>query len=251
MGGGSRSCLRVSASACFGCAASKKRNMCDSDGLTVEPRRRVIVCLGQSLLEDGRVPPVLQRRVAHAAEVYRRLSREEGGACIFVTGADMAGDGTLTPEGEVMAQLLQGEHGMNAADIDKDVEAFDTIANATMAIAAIRKRGATEAVLVTSDFHAPRAAFLFKTVFNATDLVLTMDPAPSRLDAGPIRPEGVRPREINARNMLERLEHETMLMQQHMVKWLQQEGYVSNQEDFDEALAGLTRLAAESMVESQ
>merc|ERR1719215_1218881 len=102
------------------------------------------------------MPPVLQSRIAHAAAVYRRLSQEEGGVCIYVSGADTAGDGALEAEGDAMAHQLQREHGIDKSDIDKDVQACNTIGNAVYAIPFIRRRAAKEIVLVTSDFHAPR-----------------------------------------------------------------------------------------------
>ena len=134
-------------------------DMCEFESVMVEPRRRVVVCIGQSLFADGCIPPMLQTSLAHAAGIYRRLSQEEGGACIFVSGADVAGDGALQPEGDAMAHHLQSEQGIVSSEIDIDVKAWNTSENAANAIAQIRKRAAQEVVLVTSDFHAPRAAF--------------------------------------------------------------------------------------------
>ena len=144
---------------------------------------------------------------------------------MYVSGADLAGGGRLTPEGEVMAQLLQREHGVAAADIDKDVEARTTMGNAKMAFAPIRRRGAAEVILVTSDFHCPRAKFIFRTVFRAGDaaeLVLTVEPASSELERAPIRshlPEDMRQLEC--------------------------EGFPSHPADVEEAAASLMQLARE------
>ena len=219
--------------------------MATGNASTVEPRRRLIACLGQALLQDGGVPPSLEKRVRHAAEVYRRLSKEQGGASLYVSGADVAGGGRLTPEGEVMAQLLQREHGVAAADIDKDVEARTTMGNAKMALAPIRRRGAAEVILVTSDFHCPRAKFIFRTVFRAGDaaeLVLTVEPASSELERAPIRSH--LPEDINDWSCFERISHEASRLEPDM-RQLECEGFPSHPADVEEAAASLMQLARE------
>lgn len=189
---------------------------------SVSHKRHVVICLGQSLLDGGRVPAALEHRLAHACAVYKRLSAEEGGAYLYVSGADVAGRGRYKPEGHVMFENLQ-QQGVDAGDIDVDTSAFNTIENFANAIASIRARNAVATTLVTSDFHSPRAEYIAKTVFaarGAQDVKLMVDPAPSGLAAGAIRPR--LPREINDYNLLERIEHETQLMKRRMVHWLLQ-----------------------------
>jgi len=205
----------------------------------------VVICLGQSLLEGGRVPVILELRVAHAVAVYRRLASKAGGASLYVSGNDVAGRGRFKPEGRVMFELLQRQ-GVDAEHIDVDTEAFNTIENALNALAPIRKRGAVAVTLVTSDFHSPRAEYIFKTVFaskGVEDLVFSVDPAASGLDGGALRPRRERPEEINDWNFLERVEHEFSLMQSRMVPWLQQYRCTSRQSDVDQALSSLKQLA--------
>lgn len=205
----------------------------------------MIICLGQSLLDGGRVPHALALRVEHAAGVYQKLAAMPSGASLYVSGADVKGRGMLQPEGQVMLGLLQNL-GVDEADIDVDVEALNTIENARNAIVPMRRRGASIATLVTSDFHMPRAAYIFKTVFaaEALDIEVTMDPAPSGLGTGAPR-SGRRPSEINEWNFLERVQHETDLMQKRMVSWLLQYGYRSDPAAVDEVFQGLRNLAVE------
>jgi len=209
----------------------------------VSLRRHAVICLGHSLMDGGRVPKLLELRVAHAAALFNRLSSQPGGACLYVSGADVKGRGKLKSEGQVMFELLQ-QQGIHKADIDVDTQAFNTVENAKNAIAPLRARGVEEAVLVTSDFHSPRAHYIFKTVFageGIVDIAMTVDPAPSGLAAGAARPNP--PNEINDWNFFERIEHETALLERQMVSWLDSYGYKSCKSDFDEALSLLRDLA--------
>lgn len=213
----------------------------------------VVVCLGQSLLDGGRVPAALDLRVKHAAEVYQRLA-STGSASLYVSGNDVKGRGTLPPEGHVMSELLQ-RRGINAGDIDVDREANNTIENARNAIAYLRARGATGVTLVTSDFHSPRSAYIFRTVFSSElaefeEMSFSVDPAPSGLAEGPPRPISDRPREINDWNFIERIEHETFLTQTRMRAWLLQYGYQSQQKHIEEASSCLRSLEPTACPES-
>lgn len=214
---------------------------CDDESDRIVPH--MVICLGQSLLNGGCIPPALTLRVEHAAGIYRQLSAMPGAASLYVSGADVKGGGTLQPEGQVMFDLLQ-KIGVDAAGIDVDIEARNTIENAQNAIAPMRRRGAGIVTLVTSDFHMPRATYIFKTVFaaEAPDIQLIVNPAPSGLATGPPR-SGKRPREINDWSFLERVEHEAGLMQERMVPWLQSYGYQSDPEHTGEALRSLDSLS--------
>lgn len=215
----------------------------DTAGSSVPTGHHIVICLGQSLLKGGEVPPALELRVKHAASLHQRLA-SSGMASLYVSGADVAGGGKLTPEGTVMHDLLLRQ-GIAAGDIDVDTEAFNTIENAQNSIKAIQSRGATAVTLVTSDFHMPRAAYIFKTVLAAegfSGLSFAVDPAPSGLAHGALRPQRARPREINNWNLLERLDHETQIMRNRMVAWLQEYGYQSRESHFTQAFDGLRSL---------
>lgn len=211
--------------------------MSTSDKSAAPANHHVVICLGQSLLKNGHVPLALHLRVKHALFVYNRLA-SAGSASLYVSGADVAGRGKLKPEGLIMLELLL-EQGIVAADVDVDTKAFNTIENAQNLIQAIIRRGATAVTLVTSDFHAPRSAYIFKTVLAAEgfhSLCMFVDPAPSGLANGTVRPRQSRPREINEWNFLERIDHETELMQNRMKAWLLEYRYESCETNFERAL---------------
>ncbi|CAE7893132.1 unnamed protein product, partial [Symbiodinium necroappetens] len=77
--------------------------------------------------------------------------------------------------------------GLSPDVLDVDVQAMNTIENAIYAVPLLRDRSIKTAILVTSDFHSARAAFLFQSVFRAHGLNVSLltDPAPSGLESGP------------------------------------------------------------------
>eukprot|EP00927_Polykrikos_kofoidii_P017042 TRINITY_DN17739_c0_g2_i1.p1 TRINITY_DN17739_c0_g2~~TRINITY_DN17739_c0_g2_i1.p1 ORF type:complete len:234 (+),score=34.51 TRINITY_DN17739_c0_g2_i1:68-769(+) len=209
--------------------------------------RYVIACLGQSLLPDGSPPPCLPLRVSCAVGVYKELSAEAT-VSIYVSGADTAGDGAFKTEGEVMLEMLLA-FGVSAQDIDVDVKAQDTLDNALNSLMPIKKRGASHVTLVTSDFHLPRALFIFKSVFavHAPSLVLRGLPAESGLSVGKVRESSSRPFEINDWNWSERVDHEMEIMKGSYVGYLERELSVKpHQGDIDEALRDLEEMATAS-----
>jgi len=196
----------------------------------------MVLCLGQSLLPGGAVPPTLHKRVERAADLHRRFNCR-----VYVSGADVAKCGV--PEGEVMQDLLLAE-GLSPDMLDVDVQAMNTIENAIYAVPLLRARSIKTAILVTSDFHSARAAFLFQSVFRAHGLNVSLltDPAPSGLESGPPRPREDWPKEINNLRLSERLEFERHLLLGKMTP-LEKYGIKSDKQDLEQALANLRAIA--------
>jgi uncharacterized SAM-binding protein YcdF (DUF218 family) len=115
-----------------------------------EARPRVIVVLGFS--DGGRdtIHPVCAVRVARAAELSTRAD-----VVVFSGWARVPG---TRSEAELMAAAWRG----TARELVVDPDARTTVGNAFNALDDIRRVRAREVVVVTSRWHAPRAAAAFR-----------------------------------------------------------------------------------------
>lgn len=118
----------------------------------------VAVVLGQSLRPDGKPPQVLLDRALKAKDLLKegKVSR------IIVTGGDPAGVGTT--EAFEMRKVLVSA-GIPREVIILESQAETTAENAWYALRWI-PRGTGHFYIVTSDFHMPRATYIFQEVFN-------------------------------------------------------------------------------------
>eukprot|EP00435_Cladocopium_sp_Y103_P027985 s1166_g6.t4 len=118
----------------------------------------VAVVLGQSLRPDGKPPQVLLDRALKAKDLLRegKVSR------IIVTGGDPAGVGRT--EAFEMRKVLVNA-GIPQEVIIQESQAETTAENAWYALRWI-PRGTGHFYIVTSDFHMPRATYIFQEVFN-------------------------------------------------------------------------------------
>jgi hypothetical protein len=80
----------------------------------------------------------------------------------------------LSGEAELMREAWRG------ADVELtfDPRARNTAGNAVGVAAAARRLGATEVVLVTSRWHAPRAALLLRAALRGSGITLTTSSPP-------------------------------------------------------------------------
>lgn len=137
----------------------------------VAPRQReVIIVLGQSLNPGGSVPGTLLARVAAAASLWRKR-----GAPLLVTGGDPAKTGTT--EAETMRRLLFERERIPAEAIILEPRAQNTLQNAWEALPLLPE-GCGRVVLVTSDFHMPRSAYVFEAVFAYAGVSLELEQHP-------------------------------------------------------------------------
>lgn len=118
----------------------------------------VAVVLGQSLRPDGKPPQVLLDRALKAKDLLKegKVSR------IIVTGGDPAGVGRT--EAFEMRKVLVNA-GIPQEVIIHESQAETTAENAWYALRWIPK-GTGHFYIVTSDFHMPRATYIFQEVFN-------------------------------------------------------------------------------------
>jgi hypothetical protein len=118
-----------------------------------------IVVLGQSLNADKSVPPVLRARVLAATELHAKHPE----AMLVVTGGDPVGVGQS--EASIMTQLLTSA-GVARANIVLEDQSQNTVQNALLSLPLI-PTSAQVLHLVTSDFHMPRAAYIFNAAIEA------------------------------------------------------------------------------------
>lgn len=185
-----------------------------------------IIVLGQSLQPDGQPSPVLLNRVKLSAELHARTK-----APLLVSGGDVAGVGET--EASIMYRLLV-EAGVASpkTSIFRDDRAFNTLENAKYIAPMLTSMGSEASILVTSEFHLPRATLLFEGVFahlGLADLRLLgigADGGHSRLPArvpSPMEKGGPR-EDISKWRLSERCQHEHRLLSGTMQKWFQQAG---------------------------
>ncbi|MBO0854513.1 MAG: YdcF family protein [Nocardia sp.] len=117
---------------------------------TIHGGNTAIVILGYGLLPDGRMRPELVDRL-RTAVVQAAFSPASP---IIATGGNPHAGVT---EGDAMAHWLIA-HGIGANRIHVESRAADTIQNARNSAALMRSMGITDAVVVTSSNHMPRAA---------------------------------------------------------------------------------------------
>jgi hypothetical protein len=134
-------------------------------------------------------------------------------------------------EASVMKRLLLDTGAVDVSSIHLEEESINTIENAKFAVPILRRLNACDAVvLVTSEFHVPRAALLFEGVFRHFQFrprLLCIGSASGHqvLPARTPRPWETESREdISEWRMSERCEHERLLLRSNMPRWFQREG---------------------------
>lgn len=111
-----------------------------------------IIVLGAQVKPDGSPSLQLQWRLDAAADAWRREN------CLVVTcGAQ--GSNEPAPEALVMRDVLIAK-GVEADMILTDAESFNTRQNIANAARLLEGRGVERVVIVTSDYHLPRAMAL-------------------------------------------------------------------------------------------
>merc|ERR1712160_161846 len=96
---------------------------------------------------------------------------------VLVSGGSVSGSSDPS-EAVVMSEELVAA-GIPAEMILRETEAFNTIENAIYALPMLRELSTKQVVVVTSDFHMPRAMVVFETVFQSQNIVLKASAAPT------------------------------------------------------------------------
>lgn len=118
---------------------------------------KLVAVLGYS---SGRAPglhAVCRRRLEHAESL-----------------ADDSCTVVLSGEADLMREAWNGP----AVELVSDPRARNTAGNAAGVAAVARELGATEVVVVTSRWHAPRAVLLVRAALRGTGIAVTAAPSP-------------------------------------------------------------------------
>lgn len=108
-----------------------------------------IIVLGAQVLPDGEPSVQLQWRIDKAAEMYWLRP-----CPVVVCGGQGADE--PAPEGDIMRQVLIGD-GLPAKEVFADSQSEDTKENMSNAMAILKEMGCQKPLIVTSDYHLPRA----------------------------------------------------------------------------------------------
>jgi uncharacterized SAM-binding protein YcdF (DUF218 family) len=139
--------------------------------------RRVVVVLGFSGRRGDDLHPVCAARVRRAGELATADD------VVLLSGwARVRGRGS---EAELMRRAWRGP----AASVVLDDGARHTAENAVHAARVAGELGAAEVLVVTSRWHAPRAALLFRWYLRGTGVAVRVASARGPLAAGPVARE--------------------------------------------------------------
>jgi len=120
-----------------------------------------IVVLGSPNDAQGNLSAIAIERCRQALSEYRRTP----GVKIIPTGGwGEHFNTTAQPHGHYVRKYLEAE-GIPAEDILECVESASTIEDARLCRPVVERHGITGLIVVTSDFHVPRARFLFEREF--------------------------------------------------------------------------------------
>ncbi|WP_432485673.1 YdcF family protein [Kineococcus esterisolvens] len=120
-------------------------------------RAQAVIVLGAGLVRGG-VSPLLAARLRRAAAAAEERVGPDGRPVLVPSGG--RGSDEPLPEGEAMARWLR-EHGVDAQGILVEDRARTTRENLRYSVELLQRNGVAEPYLiVTNDYHAPRAAML-------------------------------------------------------------------------------------------
>lgn len=125
-------------------------------------RTGAIVVLGAPNDEDGNLSSIAVERCNQALLEY---GRHPGFRVIPTGGWGPHFNTTDRPHGFYIRQYLIA-HDVPDSDILPCVESANTVEDAALCRFAVAQYGLTELVVVTSDFHIPRAQYLFEREFS-------------------------------------------------------------------------------------
>jgi uncharacterized SAM-binding protein YcdF (DUF218 family) len=119
-----------------------------------------VIVLGAGLRPDGRVPPLLASRLERGREVWAALDRRAGDFRPLLIVSGGKGDDERVPEASAMASYLIAR-GFPADRLLLEDKSRSTEENLVLSKAIMDElRPGARATIVTSDFHAFRAALL-------------------------------------------------------------------------------------------
>ena len=118
-----------------------------------------VVVLGAGLKDGGQVPPLLASRLERGRSVYETLASHSGADPVLIVSGGKGSDERV-PEAEALAQYLT-DRGFPASRIVLEDRSRTTEENLVFSKAIMdQRRPGSRCVIVTSSFHAFRAAII-------------------------------------------------------------------------------------------
>jgi len=134
----------------------------------------ILVILGAPNATDGSLSPMACSRADRALAEYRRRP----GCKIVITGGwGRSFNTTDKPHAHYVAEYLRGR-GVSDDDILPFAESSNTVQDAVYVRAILGDRPVRTLCVITSDFHCPRADYVFRAVFPDCDVVTLPAAAP-------------------------------------------------------------------------
>lgn len=119
-------------------------------------RYDAIIVLGAAVWPDGRPSPALERRLQHAADLFKTGTAQY----LLLTG----GLGRHPPSEACVMQQLAVAAGVPASQIIIEDQSHSTFDSALSCAHILQEKGWKEALLVTDGYHLPRALFTFRAL---------------------------------------------------------------------------------------
>jgi uncharacterized protein (DUF1810 family) len=177
----------------------------------------IIIVLGQSLNEDGSAPATLVARIEEAVEF---VTLSDATCTLICTGGDPMQTGIS--EAAVMKQML-ASHLNDSACILLEEESMNTLQNARNCVQLLEQFDAPEDAsepaavhLITSEFHMPRALYIFEAVFRHLGANLKLIPRPAFNRCPTSSP--AQDSNINTSTAIERLQGEERMIDHYLVQ---------------------------------
>ncbi|CAN5591470.1 hypothetical protein BH09VER1_BH09VER1_41080 [soil metagenome] len=120
-----------------------------------------IILLGAPNDENGNLSSIAVER---CEQVLRELTKNPGAKILPTGGWGEHFNTTNKPHGYYIGEYLK-KRNVAATDILEVAESTNTIEDARLSQPIVERHGIDELLIVTSDFHVPRARFLFERQF--------------------------------------------------------------------------------------
>ena len=154
---------------------------CPSPRQSRKPRGAIVI-LGHRLNPDGSISSTLQSRLDTAIHRWKKDGRP---LVICSGGQTTEGEGANRSEAKAMLQYLKKKEPRIASSCVLEENSQNTVGNAVESVHILKKHNIKKVVLVTSDYHLPRASYIFEAVCNTyrlenVTIIPVSAPGPSR-----------------------------------------------------------------------
>lgn len=124
-------------------------------------KKKCIIILGSPNDAEGNLSPIALSRLKVAKELYQAER-----ALILCTGGFGPNFNVTKHPHALYAQHFLLANGVMSEDLLDSVLSANTVEDAVLSLKQLNNSGIEEAVVVTSDYHLPRAKFIFDKLFE-------------------------------------------------------------------------------------